>query len=131
MCRRTGCSAPAGGDGLCEAHLLDQKRRQLAVRVAVETRAETGRGASVPAWLADVAAAREAPWRARAACRGQNRLMYPAHGQGTAAADYAPALALCGACPVVEPCRAAGAREPDGVWGGTTPRDRKRARRRL
>ncbi|MHB1554603.1 MAG: WhiB family transcriptional regulator [Acidimicrobiales bacterium] len=41
------------------------------------------------------------------------------------------ALALCGACPVVEPCRAAGAREPDGVWGGTTPRDRRRARRRL
>ena len=35
--------------------------------------------------------------------------------------DYAPALALCGACPVVEPCRAAGTHERHGVWGGTSP----------
>ena len=129
VCRRTGCLAPAERDGLCEVHALDQKRR-LAVAVATPVGPTSTRTTLNLSALADIARAREARWRQTAACRGQNRLMYPAHGQGTAAADYAPALALCGACPAVEPCRAAGAREPDGVWGASTPADRRRSRRR-
>jgi WhiB family redox-sensing transcriptional regulator len=125
VCRRTGCSAPAGGDGLCPVH----HGRQLAARAAVEARSGvTSSHVPVPAWLAEVAAAREAPWRARAACRGMTAAMYAVAERGRPA-DYGAALALCGECPVVEACRAAGAHEPEGVWGGTTPAERHPRRR--
>jgi len=81
--------------------------------------------------LAEVVATRAAPWRARAACRGQPEVMHPEHvGSGRRPADYGPALALCATCPVVEPCRAAGAPEALGVWGGTIPAQRRRGRER-
>ena len=113
MCRRTGCREPAGTDGLCDAH----ERSQAALRATAETRTSGG--------LADLASAREAPWRARAACRGLTAVMYPEAVRGaTPAMTYAPAKALCATCPVTEPCLAAGSRERHGVWGGTTPRQR-------
>ena len=34
------------------------------------------------------------------------------------------AVALCRTCPRVEQCAIDGAKEPFGVWGATTPRDR-------
>lgn len=129
VCRRTGCLAPAERDGLCEVHALDQKRR-LAVAVATPVGPTSTRTTLNLSALADIARAREARWHRTAACRGQTEVMYPSHGRGTTAADYAPALALCAACPVVEPCRAAGACEPEGVWGATTPAERGSRRRR-
>ena len=57
-------------------------------------------------------------WRDAAACKGDTATMFsdfPAYG---------PALAVCAGCPVIVPCRRAGADEPWGVWGGTTPEER-------
>jgi len=56
--------------------------------------------------------------------------MYPDADRGRPA-DYTAALAICERCPVVDECRAAGAHEPEGVWGGTTPNGRRRARRQV
>ena len=123
VCRRAGCSAPAGDLGLCEGHLLDQKR----LRAGVETRPPSSPAPIGPAWLVELAAAREAPWTALAACRGETALMFP-ESDRRLPADYGPALALCERCPVVEPCRQAGAREHHGVWGGLSPARRRRNR---
>jgi hypothetical protein len=125
VCRRSGCAAPAGTGGLCEGHHAGQ----VAARAAVEGR--PGAASStvvVPAWLAEVAAAREAPWRTRATCRGMTTTMYPDADRGHPAV-YGAALALCERCPVVDECSSAGAHEVHGVWGETTPADRRRARR--
>ena len=119
MCRRTGCREPAGTDGLCGAH----GRSQAALR-ATTTRTSGGLAVPVPAWLADLAAAREAAWRALAACRGLTAVMFPGTPGEHRPVDYAPALALCERCPVAAPCLTAGARERHGCWGGTTPRQR-------
>ena len=120
MCRRTGCAEPAAIDGLCAAH----ERHQLALR-ATAARTSGGHAFPVPAWLSDLAAAREAPWRARAACHGLTATMYPEAVRGASSEEtYAEALALCATCPVAVPCLAAGARERHGMWGGTTPRQR-------
>jgi len=78
-----------------------------------------------PAGTADLAGS----WRSLAACRGHTEVMFPDRPQGTNAIDFLPALTICDACPVVEPCRAAGAGEAYGVWGGTTPAGRRRAAR--
>lgn len=43
--------------------------------------------------------------------------------------NYGPGLVLCASCPVATSCRAAGANEPAGVWGGTTPAMRRRLAR--
>ena len=113
VCRRAGCSAPAADDALCEDHALAQKR----LRAGVADRPPSSPAPIGPAWLVELAAACEAPWRALAACRGQTSVMYPESERGHPA-DYGPAFALCGDCPVVEPFRQAGAREHHGVWGG-------------
>jgi WhiB family transcriptional regulator, redox-sensing transcriptional regulator len=68
-------------------------------------------------------------WRTLAACRGRVAVMHP-DGRGTKQVDYTAALRLCARCPVVEPCREAGASEKLGVWGGTTPAQRFPRRRR-
>ncbi len=41
------------------------------------------------------------------------------------------AKAVCRKCPVLTTCRTAGFDDPNGIWGGLTPRDRQNARRRL
>lgn len=121
VCRRAGCSAPAGDLGLCEDHALAQKR----LRAGVADRPPSSPAPIGPAWLVELAAACEAPWRALAACRGETAVMFPVSDRRLPA-DYGPALALCEHCPVVEPCRQAGAREHHGVWGGLTPARRRR-----
>ncbi len=123
VCRRTGCSAPAGPEALCAEH----QARQLAVRTAALARPGPGAGTPVPSWLATLAT-RDEPWRRRSACSGMTAVMFPEVPNRPA--DYRFALAICATCPVVEPCAAAGAREPVGVWGGLTP-VRRRPRRRV
>ena len=117
-CRRTGCAAAAGADGLCEAH----EARQASLRAGAGTTVTPLHGRRTPIAglldeLAEVVLARQAPWRRLAACRGQTAVMFPAR-QGDRPHVAGPALALCASCPVVVPCRAAGRLESAGVWGG-------------
>lgn len=63
-------------------------------------------------------------WRQHAACRGLDpEIFYPA-----AEEDSDVAKAICAQCPVAEACLeyALAAREHEGVWGGTTARERRR-----
>ncbi len=64
------------------------------------------------------------PWMEQASCRGANPdTFYPV------SEDLAgPALKICASCPVREACLeyAIVARETEGVWGGTTEKERRR-----
>jgi WhiB family redox-sensing transcriptional regulator len=65
-------------------------------------------------------------WRNQAACRGVDPdIFYPVTEDES---DAVEAKAICGGCPVREPCAeyALSAREKMGVWGGLTERDRRR-----
>jgi WhiB family transcriptional regulator, redox-sensing transcriptional regulator len=65
-------------------------------------------------------------WRKRAACRGLDaEVFYPDTEDD---ADAAEAKAVCGECPVRQPCleHALFYREREGVWGGATERERRR-----
>jgi WhiB family redox-sensing transcriptional regulator len=71
-------------------------------------------------------------WTLYAACRGQDpELFYPVSFAGPALADVARAKAICARCGVRPDCLswALRAGEPDGVWGGTTPEERRHLRR--
>lgn len=71
-------------------------------------------------------------WRARAACAGHENLFDLAADKGRGPALHA-ALRFCQACPVQEDCLAEAMRAEGsldvyrrcGVWGGTTPHQRK------
>ena len=56
-------------------------------------------------------------WHQRAACRGQQDVMFPTSTLGRRN-DYTTALSLCMSCPVRTQCAEAGRNEHDGVWGG-------------
>lgn len=56
-------------------------------------------------------------WHARAACHGMTEVMFPVGDVGKGR-DTASAMLLCARCGVRVECRAYGANEPDGVWGG-------------
>lgn len=63
-------------------------------------------------------------WRQRAACRGVDPdIFYPVTDE-----EAEEAKAICGECPVRQPCLeyAITNREKDGVWGGATERERRR-----
>ena len=65
-----------------------------------------------------------ASWRQAAACRGVDpEVFYPFSDEEAGAAK-----AVCGRCPVRQPCLefALSSREHDGVWGGATERERRR-----
>ena len=65
-------------------------------------------------------------WRDHAACRGTNPdLFHPERGDTE---TVRAALAVCAACPVQPECATASAREPIGIWGGTTAAQRERNR---
>jgi len=69
-------------------------------------------------------------WYLQGACRGLDAaIFYP---DPDAADDVARALAVCAGCGVRETClaHALGRREPTGIWGGTTERERRRVLRR-
>jgi WhiB family redox-sensing transcriptional regulator len=68
-------------------------------------------------------------WRAHAACRSvDSELFFSAEGEGPRARSRRERRAkrVCAACPVAVPCRtyALAHREPYGVWGGLSERDR-------
>ena len=114
-CRRTGCAAAAGADGLCVAHEARQASLRAGTTVApLHVRSPI---AGLLDELAEVVLARQAPWRRLAACRGQSAVMFSGSDRRRPL-DYGPALSLCASCPVVVPCRAAGRLESAGVWGG-------------
>lgn len=65
-------------------------------------------------------------WRTRAACRGVPiDVMVP---PSTLPEAYLPALEVCAGCDVVEECLedALSGQVLDGVFGGTTPKDRRK-----
>ena len=67
-----------------------------------------------------------ATWRKRAACRGLDaEVFYPISEEEI---DAAEAKAICDECPVRQACleHALMNREREGVWGGTTERERRR-----
>jgi WhiB family redox-sensing transcriptional regulator len=72
-------------------------------------------------------------WRAAGACASADPdLFYPISYRGAALAQIAQARRICADCPVRSRCLgfAMETREPEGIWGGTTPAERTRARRR-
>ncbi len=77
------------------------------------------------------------PWVERAACRQAGtdpELFFPVSESGPAAArQIAAAKAICARCPVAEQCLdwALLAGESAGIWGGTTPDERRLLRRAL
>ncbi|MHB1964223.1 MAG: WhiB family transcriptional regulator [Acidimicrobiales bacterium] len=121
---------PAGPEddksaGLCAVH-ADQQAR---LRARVAARAPEHPGAGPIAALLAVVGSVDRSWHGRAACRGMTGTMFPLAPDRRPPA-YGPAIAICARCPVVGPCRTAGASERDGVWGATTPADRRSRRRR-
>lgn len=64
-------------------------------------------------------------WREKAACKTQTRLFFPADDKKTV--SYKDALKLCEECEVREQCLAYAIHYEmvHGVWGGTTPNQRK------
>jgi WhiB family redox-sensing transcriptional regulator len=123
VCRRTGCTAPATDDtvGLCERHgaVLPALRSKATRRADRELTAPC----SAPSGDA---------WRSLAACRGWPvDWWYPPVSRGSfRPSPYDRARQVCASCPVVEPCALAGAHEAHGMWGGLTPAERRRQRRR-
>ncbi|MEW6155605.1 MAG: WhiB family transcriptional regulator [Actinomycetota bacterium] len=63
-------------------------------------------------------------WRQRGACRGLDPdIFYPLEDT-----EAGPAKDICAGCPVSELCLefALSTREGEGIWGGTTARERRR-----
>lgn len=67
------------------------------------------------------------PWRTAAACVGiPPEVFFPERGDNDAVDT---ARAICQGCPVAGPCLDAHLGERTGIYGNTTPNDRKRIRR--
>ncbi len=67
-------------------------------------------------------------WTDLAACRGVDpELFYPISATGPAVEQVTKAKKVCSGCPVTEDCLnwALRAGEPVGIWGGTTPEERR------
>ncbi|MEU6998723.1 WhiB family transcriptional regulator [Nonomuraea sp. NPDC046570] len=70
-------------------------------------------------------------WADRGACRNSDpALFFPLTWDGRTAPHTAVARRVCLGCPVRLPCLewAVETGEPDGMWGGTTPDERRRIR---
>ena len=72
-------------------------------------------------------------WPELAACRDPDvdpEIFFPLAEAGPGARQIAAARAVCARCPVVMYCLdwALRAGEPEGIWGGTTPDERRRLR---
>jgi len=67
-------------------------------------------------------------WTAEGLCRGMTDLFYPARGDNE---GLNAAKAVCERCPVKAPCLefAMVFEETEGVWGGTSGRDRRALRK--
>jgi WhiB family redox-sensing transcriptional regulator len=76
----------------------------------------------------------DASWTEQAACREPGvdaELFFPVSESGPALREIAAAKAICSRCPVVGACRdwALRSGEIAGIWGGTTPAERRLLRR--
>ncbi len=74
-------------------------------------------------------------WQVRAACRGSDtsNFYHPENERGPSRTKRENrAKAVCAVCPVIENCLrwALAAREPYGVWGGTSAEERERVHAR-
>lgn len=72
----------------------------------------------------------DGPWRDAAACaRRPDVDFFPSPDD---AEGIARAVAVCAGCPVADECLsfAIETNQPDGIWGGTTPAERVKLRRR-
>lgn len=81
--------------------------------------------------IADVLAGRRPWWWEQAACRGEPaHLFFPDRGD---AGNVRLARSICAECPVKLDCGswAVEHNERFGMWGGTSPRERRVIRRRL
>lgn len=81
--------------------------------------------AAVGAWNALQGALVLVGWRV--ACQADPEVWWRSGSSSAAVADRAAAVEACGWCPVVGLCReyAVAADEVEGVWGGTTPAERR------
>lgn len=72
-------------------------------------------------------------WKDRGACKGFDKtepdLMWPT--PATPPREINRAKAICATCPVQPECLTAGLGEHHGIWGGTTPRERRKLRRQI
>ena len=71
-------------------------------------------------------------WRAAASCRSVDPdLFFPVGTTGAALDHIASAKAVCGGCPVQEPCLefALETNQDSGVWGGASEEERRAIRR--
>ncbi len=71
-------------------------------------------------------------WLAAGSCVSADPdLFFPVSASGASATQIAQARRICARCPVRRPCLdfATETSQPDGIWGGTTPEERARARR--
>jgi WhiB family redox-sensing transcriptional regulator len=85
---------------------------------------------AVPILPWPVGHALRADWVGDAACREAGvdpELFFPVSESGPGARQAAAAKAICARCPVLAQCRdwAVLAGEPAGIWGGTTPEERR------
>ncbi len=76
-------------------------------------------------------------WRVDAECRGMHPAAFyrnrdSAYASNAALEPADEAVAVCARCPVRPQCLATATRDDErwGVWGGTTPSQRRRGRRR-
>lgn len=65
-------------------------------------------------------------WRTQAACRGIDPATFFPTSADAALMKYA--LSICASCPVSAECLEANLWEQDGIWGGTTAKERTRIR---
>ncbi len=67
-------------------------------------------------------------WHTHALCRTDKHPTAMFFPDGAGHPDWQPALEICRACPVINECLdyALEYRELEGVWGGKTPRQRRR-----
>ena len=68
-------------------------------------------------------------WREQGSCRDVPEISFFPESDDLGAINLAKAI--CDSCPVVDECLsfAIETRQPDGIWGGFTPKERTRLRR--
>ena len=83
--------------------------------------------------MSHTAVSHKADWWQRAACRSADpELFFPVSEAGPSVAQVAGAKRVCARCEVRPECLAfaLATRQPDGVWGGTSPEERQLLRKR-
>ena len=124
-------------EDIITAHMQGESARALAARygvarssithhvnTAARRRAEQRRNTTPPVYPQGQAV--QGDWVDQAQCGGAD--MYPttrSRGAGLATTEEAYMLQICKPCPVKAQCLEAGWGDPYGIWGGTTPAQRR------